>query len=220
MLAQTMNAQSHGRSDDGPSGFRSLKPKKDFTKVTAESAKKLMNEIYQLEVDFGELGIFPQSESGFRQLKAQCDGKAREIVDLALVEMPLVHIKENLENLRRHNAPVPHRDQLGGRLYDGLIAKLEDCVRLTPEKRQEIAMATDAEAKMHDDTPGEAEAFLQRWRVSKYMLIKEGLVPVDPQTMIRQMQAAQPPGAPLSAEVLEIARKYCEVGYTLSLIHI
>ena len=75
-------------------------------------------------------------------------------------------------------------------------------------------MAADAEAKMHDDTPGEAEAFLQRWRVSKYMLIKEGLVPVDPQTMIRQMQAAQTPGVPLSPEVLEIARKYCDIGYT------
>ena len=94
-----------------------------------------MNEIYQLEVDFGELGILPQSEPAYRQLKAQCENKAREIVDLALAEEPLNRVRSEFEEVKRLNGPIVRRDMLGARLYDGLVPKLEDCVRLTPEKR-------------------------------------------------------------------------------------
>jgi len=158
-LLSSSGVGSGGRQDAAQQGYRGLKPKKDFTKITAESPKKLMQEIYQLEIDFGEIAVRPHSESGYRHLKAQSEGKAREIIDLALVEEPDNSIRLRLEYGKERGMPQRDCDVLGGRLYMSLVAKLEDCVRLTPEKRQQIAFAVDHEARMHDDTPAEAEVF-------------------------------------------------------------
>ena len=66
-------------------GYRHLKPKKDLQKVTANDAKTLMIELADFEVDLGELGVPVHSEAAYRQLRAVCQGKARDIVDLDLV---------------------------------------------------------------------------------------------------------------------------------------
>ena len=50
--------------------LRQLKAKKGLPNITAESAKLLMQEIYNFEVDLGELGIEPASENGYRYLRA------------------------------------------------------------------------------------------------------------------------------------------------------
>ena len=42
------------------------------------------------------------------------------------------------------------------------VGKLEDAVRLTQERRIEIAEELYEDAKMHDDSPAEAEQFLSR----------------------------------------------------------
>ena len=51
------NQGSSGSGDAASHGYRALKPKKDMTKITAESARILMNEISSFEVDLNELGI-------------------------------------------------------------------------------------------------------------------------------------------------------------------
>ena len=63
-------------------------------------------------------------------------------------------------------------------------------MHLTKEKRTDIALALDAQAKMFSDSAKEAEDFLSRWRRARRVLYREGLI--DPSTQeIVQMFAAQ-----------------------------
>ena len=43
-----------------------------------------MLELDQFGVDLGELGVHLQTEAAYRQLRAQCSGKARDVLDLEL----------------------------------------------------------------------------------------------------------------------------------------
>ena len=79
ILTDTMQ---QGRDQASVGGFRTLKPKKDITNITAEDAPTLMVQLDQFEIDLGEIGLMPQTEAGYRQLRAVCTGRAREIVDL------------------------------------------------------------------------------------------------------------------------------------------
>ena len=74
-----------GYNASGATGFRGLKPKKDLPSVTADSAETLMYELDQFEVDCGEIGVVLRSEAGYRQLRAQSSGKARDVLDLDMV---------------------------------------------------------------------------------------------------------------------------------------
>jgi len=67
------------------------------------------------------------------------------------------------------------------------VGKLEDACRLANAKRVEIAMEIDSEAKMNADTVAEAELFMERWRKSRFLLLKEGLIPVSPQVVVDRM---------------------------------
>ena len=82
-LANVLQGANLGSGSD--QGYRHLKPKKDLQKITASDAKTLMIELADFEVDLGELGVPIQSEAAYRQFRAVCQGKAREIVDLELV---------------------------------------------------------------------------------------------------------------------------------------
>ena len=78
--------QGPGGSGDAAShGYRALKPKKDMTKITADDARTLMNEISSFEVDLNELGIAKFSEAAYRQLRAMAEGKAKDVVDIETV---------------------------------------------------------------------------------------------------------------------------------------
>ena len=76
---------ANGLGNQGDHGNRLLKHKRDVTKVTAEGAEELMNEMAQFEVDLGELGVHPYSEAAYRQLRAAVTGKAREVLELEQV---------------------------------------------------------------------------------------------------------------------------------------
>ena len=121
-----------------------------------------------------------RSEAGYRQLKAQCQAKARSILDLALVEEPGRSLLAQLDWGIQNHVPQAQRDALGAQLFQHCRQKLEFSCRLTPDKRMEIAESIDAEARMLDDTVAEAENFLERWRQARFLLVREGLVPVDP----------------------------------------
>ena len=188
-LANTM-AQQNTPGYSGPPenrGFRSLKRKSDLSFITAGSPKVLMIELYQFELDLGEVGLSPHTEAGFRQLKAQAQDKARSVLDLALAEEPGLTYKRQLDYACMNYAPEATRNQLGSRLYLYCVGKLEDACRLTNAKRVEIAMEIDSEAKMNGDSVAEAELFMERWRKSRFLLLKEGLIPVSPQVVIDQM---------------------------------
>ena len=82
-LATVLQGNAGSNSQD--QGYRHLKPKKDLQKITAADAKTLMIELADFEVDLGECGVPVQSEAAYRQLRAVCQGRARDIVDLELV---------------------------------------------------------------------------------------------------------------------------------------
>ena len=104
----------------------------------------------QFEVDMGELGVHLQSEAAYRQLRAAVQGKAREVLDLEQVRGgPISQLLYNLDTAVTAGAPKQTRDALGGELFRQCCAALCSAVRLTPEKRIEIAARVDAEAKMH-----------------------------------------------------------------------
>ena len=90
------NRNRHGSSGESSShGYRALKPKKDMTRVTAESARTLMNEISNFEVDLNELGVARLSEAAYRQLRSMVEGKAKDVLDIETVQgLSLIHISE------------------------------------------------------------------------------------------------------------------------------
>ena len=69
------------------------------------------------------------------------------------------------------------RDNIGGRLYAFLVGHLQKAVRLTPERRLQIAESVYAEATMQGDSVAEAELFLSKWRRARHLMFKEGVVP-------------------------------------------
>ena len=101
-----------------------------------------------------------------------------------------------------------NRDDIGGKLYNFLVGRLEDSVRLTQTKRLTIAEEIYAEARMYEDTPKEAELFLSRWRRSRYMMYKENLVNQKREDLVSRLGSQG-----IDAECLQ------EVNH-LSLIHI
>jgi len=179
-------AQGHApRSDDhGAGGYRTLKAKKDITSISAASAQTLMLELDQFEVDLGELGVHLQTEAAYRQLRAQCCGKARDVLDLEL-EMPYGKaLKFALDDAVYKVAGQQVRDYAGGRLYMHCVGVLENSVRLTPSKRNELASALYADAKMIHDTVADAEDFLAKWRKARRLLYREGLVKPSTQDVL------------------------------------
>ena len=157
-------------------GYRALKPKKDMTKITADDARKLMTEISSFEVDLDELGIAKFSEAAYRQLRAMAEGKAKDVVDIETVHGRGKELLDQLTWATNNHQHQYSRDDIGGKLYDFLVGRLEDSVRLNQTKRLTIAEEIYAEARMYEDTPKEAEMFLSRWRRSRYLMYKEGLV--------------------------------------------
>ena len=165
-----------GTGDAAAHGYRALKPKKDMTRITADNARTLMSEISNFEIDLNELGVAKLSEAAYRQLRSMAEGKAKDVVDIETVQGSGKELLDRLTWAVDNHRHRWERDELGGRLYNHLVTKLEDSVRLTPTKRLTIAEEIYAEAKMYDDTPQEAEMFLSRWRRSRYLMHKEGLV--------------------------------------------
>ena len=172
-MAQVIGNQQQTTSGSG--GYRALKPKKEMTQIKAEDARSLMIEIMQFEVDLGELGITVQSEAAYRQLRAMAIGKARDVIDLELVQGNGLILKTELDSYQLYGAQVV-KDHCGGRLYYHLLDALQRAVRLTPAKRLEIAELVSQEARMYADTVQEGEAFLAKWRRARHLLYKENLV--------------------------------------------
>ena len=72
-LATIVARQSDNSSN---SGYPALRPKKDMVKVTAESARALMMELSQFDVDLNALGLHVLSEAAYRQRRSVAVGKA------------------------------------------------------------------------------------------------------------------------------------------------
>ena len=181
--------QSGSSGDSASHGYRALKPKKDMTRITAESARTLMNEISQFEVDLNELEIAKLSEAAYRQLRAMAEGKARDVIDIETVQGYGKELLDRLTWAENNHQHKWQRDELGGQLYNHLVARLEDSVRLTATKRLTIAEEIYAEAKMYEDTPKEAELFLSRWRRSRYMMYRENLVNQKREDLVAQLSS-------------------------------
>ena len=157
-------------------GYRSLKPKKDMTKIRAADARSLMIELAQFEVDLGELGVPVASEASYRHLRAMAEGKAKEVIDLQTVSGQGEQVKDELERLTAGAGTRDQRDQLGGALYAHFVSELQKAVRLTPERRLQITEQVYAEATMQGDSVAEAELFLSKWRRARHLMYKEHLV--------------------------------------------
>jgi len=167
-----------GRGADS-SGCRPLKPKKEIAAVTAKGAEDLMSEMIQFEIDLGEIGVSPHSEAGYRQLRAQTEGRAREVLDFEAVQGRGKALKEELDGLIATNGPQTERDFVGANLYRHVLTALERAVRLTPERRLEIAESAYNSAVMREDTAAGAVQFLDDWRRARHMMFREGLINKD-----------------------------------------
>ena len=150
-----------------------------------------MIELVQFEVDLGELGVSLQSEAAYRQLRAVATGKARDVLGLENFRGGVVtQLRVHLEQAIVQNQPQQVRDQIGGQLYANCCAAMAQAVRLTAEKRLEIAERVDHEAKMHGELVAEAEAFLCRWRRARHLMYREGLVNQSSAVVQQQLEQA------------------------------
>ena len=126
----------------------------------------------------------PPTEAGYRQLRAVCTGRAREIVDLCTAHGQGLMLVEYLQQLVFAQPQAANarqlRDQTGANLYAHIVASLSDAVRLTLARRLEIAEKKYADAKMLGDTVQDAEAFLSKWRQARRLMHKEGLLAFNP----------------------------------------
>ena len=205
-MSANPNQGSGGSSDAASHGYRALKPKKDMTKITADDARKLMNEISCFEVDLNELGIAKFSEAAYRQLRAMADGRAKDVVDIETVQGRGKELLDQLTWATNNHQHQHNRDDIGGKLYNFLVGRLEDSVRLNQTKRLTIAEEIYAEARMYEDTPKEAELFLSRWRRSRYMMHKEGLVNQDRENLVARLS-----GQGLDAESIQEVNHSLEI---------
>ena len=167
-LMQQMNTNRSGSGDDS-GGYRTLKPRKEITAITADNVQALMEELDQFEVDLGELGLHLQTEQAYRQLRAMCTGKARDVIDLEIVAGGKA-LKLDLDIAIAQNLGKPARDTCGAKLYRHMVDALEKSVRLTPDKRCEIAQNLYSEARMLGDTVSDAEVFLCKWRKARRLM--------------------------------------------------
>ena len=188
-LAQQMQYGGSTRDGSGSAGgYGTLKPKKDMTKITAENARGLMVELDQFEIDLGEIGAPMRSEEAYRQLRAMADGNARDVLNLEIEYGAGKALKMQLDAAVAAGAAKTVKDEIGGRLFNLCIQKLEDSVHLTRQKRIEIAQLVDKEAVMHGDGPKEAEQLLRRIRKSRRLLLKEGLMRAPTHEVLNFMQ--------------------------------
>jgi len=209
MLAQTLEASSRAQGDRGSQqGYRALKPKKEMSRVSAESARVLMTELMDFENDLGELGINTMSEAAYRQLRVMVQGKAKDVVDLETAQGAGQQMLTMLNAAGQTNMPLPQRDHLGGQLYSHCVARLEDSVRLTQTKRLAIAEEIYAEAKMFEDSPREAEQFLARWRRARFMMYREHLVNPPVQAVLDSLGAQATDGGTM--QVVQRSLENCE----------
>jgi len=171
------------------SGYRTLKPKHELTKIKAANAKDLMEEMAQFEVDLGELGIQAHSEAAYRQFRAVVVDRAKEVVNLVVVQGQGSNLKADLERLTANGAPRDQRDDCGGRLYNTCVQALERSVRLTREKRIEIIALIDAACVMQGDSVQAAEDFLGKWRKLRYLQHRERLVGLTANAQYQELLA-------------------------------
>jgi hypothetical protein len=170
-LAQALTVDAQARQAN--QGYRTLKPKRDITSIECENAEQLMVELMQFEVDLGELGVPVRSEAAFRQLKASCSGKAREVIEEACAYGHGLSLTRKLEMALYMNRPQSERDAAGADLFEFLSFQMAAAVRLNPEKRLSIAEKLYSEARVLEYSVREAENFLRRWRKARYFMHKE-----------------------------------------------
>ena len=69
-LTRILQQNLQNQRQDGNQGYRTTKPKKDITSITAEGARALMVEVAQLEIDLGQVDARVETEVAYRQLRA------------------------------------------------------------------------------------------------------------------------------------------------------
>ena len=156
--------------------------------MSAATAKILMLEEVQFRIDCGELGIQAESEAGFRQLRSCASERAKDVIELYLVEGEGKGVCAILDLVPDPMDPArsqEHRNQAGGYLVTQILQRLEAAVHLTPERRTQIAVEIDGEARMLGDTAADAEQFQTRWRRARYVLHAAGLIPNTDQLVSR-----------------------------------
>ena len=143
------------------SEYRGLKPKKDLVSITAISSRQLMTELYQLEVDLDELGIPTKSEAGYRQLRAQCQDRARTVLDLLLVIEPGLSLHDRLRFMVQNRALQAQRDAVAAQLYTLAISALEEAARLAKSHDVTCARRHEREEQL-DGVEGDIARRAQR----------------------------------------------------------
>jgi len=107
-MANLAYALQNNQQSSGDSGFRAMKPKKELTPVTAETARVLITEQMNVETELGELGQSMRSEAAFRQLRALAQGEAKDVIDLHVEQGLGYQLRNQLEYLCQNNGT---RDQ-------------------------------------------------------------------------------------------------------------
>ena len=133
-----MQADRDRRGGDH-AGYREMKPKKDIKKIIAVDAPARTVELYQFELDLGEIGVTTSTEPAYRHLRAVSVGKARDVLDPELAQGHGAVLKIQLDDFVTNDRPRQNRDQAAALLFNQCITAIERAVRLTPEKRLGIA---------------------------------------------------------------------------------
>ena len=160
------------QNQEAKQGYRSLKPKREMTKLTAVEAKTLMNELMDFELDLRELGVVEMTETAFFQLRASVAGEAKDIVELAMQDPGNKNMESQALNApdgARFNrdltqGPGYARQSLFAQLYQNVVLSLRQRKGLTDEKIRDLAIDSNRKARMVRDTPEDANVFLRDYR--------------------------------------------------------
>ena len=79
MLLDVLAARESASKAD--QGSRALKAKREISSVTCANGRTLMHERVNFRIDLGELEIDEGSAASFRQLRACCNDRAKQVLD-------------------------------------------------------------------------------------------------------------------------------------------
>jgi hypothetical protein len=197
-------------------GYRTLKPKRDITQVTCATAELLMAELIDFEIDLQELGVRQRAEAAFFQLRAVCQGQAKDIFELALVSEPMQSMHQQAHWFPQGDEYTEQgmqgrgycRTQALQALYTMIIAQLRAAVNLTDQRMEQFADDRSGAARMRGETADDAITFLKEFRQSRLARMRAGLIPHDPSVLQDPRVLQAPPYVQqlLQKQVMQAAR--------------
>lgn len=160
------------REKTNQQGFRTLKPKREFLRISCKTREAFVDELVQFEIDMNELGIKMHSEACFFQLRACVDGRAKEVLKYELALGPQSRCHSEALAIA---AGSLEREARFRPLCEHVFRSMDDAVGLTDEFRIELALKRNHDACMKHDTCDGVYEFLDAYRRGRLQMLRAGM---------------------------------------------